>query len=116
MSKVLVVDDEVEVAKALQRLLRRAQFEVAIATDGASALDALDQFSPDLVISDYRMPAMNGAELVREILRRRPRTVCLLLSGYVGADDTACECLAKPFDGKALVASIKLRLGDGGTP
>ncbi|HEY1558225.1 MAG TPA: response regulator [Kofleriaceae bacterium] len=113
LSKILVVDDELQVAKSLQRLLRQAKFEVAIANDGASALVALDQFSPDLVISDYRMPVMNGAELVREIHRRRPLVVCMLLSGYVGADDTECDCFTKPFDGKQLVASIKQRLADG---
>jgi DNA-binding response OmpR family regulator len=64
------------------------------------------------VISDYRMPMMNGAELVREIRRRRPLVVCLLLSGYVGADETVCECFTKPFNGKELVATIQLRLAD----
>jgi adenylate cyclase len=109
--RVLVVDDEVQVAKSIQLLLRGARFEVAIACDGPSALAILDEFAPDLVISDFRMPVMNGAELVRAIRQRRPATLCLLLSGYVGIESVDCECLAKPFETRALLATIKQRLG-----
>jgi two-component system response regulator VicR len=108
--RILVVDDELQVAKALQRLLQRAGFEVAIAGDGRAALYLVDEFSPDLVISDYRMPLMNGAELVREVRQRRPVTICVLLSGYLGVDDAECDCLVKPFDGKLLIAHIRHRL------
>jgi DNA-binding response OmpR family regulator len=108
--KVLVVDDEAQVVRALQRLFRAASFEVATAADGPSALAVLDQFAPDVLISDFRMPVMNGNELVREVLRRQPATVCLLLSGSITVDEPACECLSKPLEGKVLVATVQARL------
>ena len=108
--KILVVDDEAQVVRALQRLFHMARFEVATATDGPTALALFDQFAPDVVISDFRMPTMSGNDLVREILRRRPDTLCLLLSGSIGIDEPACECLSKPLDGKVLVATVRARL------
>jgi CheY-like chemotaxis protein len=111
MFKILVVDDEIQVLKALRRVLGRT-FEVHLAIDGHSALEMLAQCQPDLVLSDYRMPLMNGAELVREIRRRSPRTPCILLSGYAGPDEPresvtgGCTVLGKPWDDRLLFASL----------
>jgi DNA-binding response OmpR family regulator len=110
MHKILVVDDEVQVGLVLRRILRRAQFEVEVATDAIAALGLVEQFRPDLVISDFRMPHMNGAELVREIGVRWPLIKCMIMSGYVGAVDPICEFVPKPFDTAILLARIRATL------
>jgi two-component system response regulator HydG len=112
--KILVVDDELQIAKTIRRTMLQANFEVAIAFDGATALTMLDDFAPDLVISDYRMPLMDGATLVREIRRRRPQTICILLSGYGAVDEISCDFIAKPFIPRMLVAAVRARLADRG--
>jgi DNA-binding response OmpR family regulator len=106
-ARILVVDDEIEVAKSLRRVLRMAGFEVEIAIDGRSALANFDAFDPDLLITDFRMPVMNGAELVAEVGRRRPSLPCLVLSGYLGVSVSGCTCVNKPFGSRELVATVR---------
>jgi two-component system response regulator VicR len=109
MLKILVVDDDAEVAKALLRVLQRANFEVEIAVDGPQALEALARSTPNFVISDFKMPGMNGAELVREVRRRHPKMPCLILTGYADLADSGSDVIkimTKPWDRKLLVAHI----------
>ena len=108
--RVLVVDDDEQIARALQRLFRLASFDVASASDGRAALSLLATFEPDVVISDSRMPLMTGSELVREVRLRRPETVCLILSGSLEIDAPGCECIAKPVEGKLLIAAVRARI------
>ncbi len=112
MARILVVDDDPLVGKALSRLLRREGFEVAIASDAAQALVMLDGFTPDLVLSDHRMPGMTGAELLALVRRRHPGVLRLLISGDAErapsvAGDPDLEFVAKPWDGPALVARLR---------
>jgi DNA-binding NtrC family response regulator len=114
MHRILIVDDEEPVGKSLQRAFRRKCFEVEFATDATAALVTIERFRPDFVISDYRMPRMNGAELVREISVRYPRIKCMIMSGYVGELDPTCEScefLSKPFNTASLVERIREILG-----
>ena len=64
---ILFVDDEESVLKALQRVFRREGYHLLTAGSGPEALDILAQDKPDVVISDFRMPEMNGTELLREV-------------------------------------------------
>ncbi|TMQ11410.1 MAG: response regulator [Deltaproteobacteria bacterium] len=66
--RVLIVDDEVEVVNCLRRLLRR-YFQIEVATSGEEALEKLDGFGPDIVISDFRMATMSGHDLLRRVQR-----------------------------------------------
>ncbi|AYH45775.1 response regulator [Azoarcus sp. DN11] len=79
--KVLCVDDEPGIVRSLQWLLQK-QFEVFTATSGAEALELVKQHDFDVVISDQRMPAMTGVEVLREVRRLSPRTMRILLTGY----------------------------------
>jgi two-component system response regulator VicR len=114
MSRILIVDDEVQVANALRRLFRRTGFEVETASSGREALDKLAAFNPDVVLSDFRMPAMNGAELLAEVKRRMPLTLRLILSGYADLDSVLasvnegeiCRFFSKPWDDATLVPTI----------
>lgn len=86
--KILCVDDERNVLKALERIFLDDDFEILTGNSGDEGLQILD-VNPDIqvVISDYRMPGMNGVEFLREVYARRPDTVRMVLSGY--ADTSA---------------------------
>ena len=79
--KILCVDDEPNIVRALQWLLQK-DFEVMTAGSGQDALELVRQHDFDVVISDQRMPAMTGVELLREVRRLSPRTMRILLTGY----------------------------------
>ncbi len=102
MAKVLIVDDDAPVARALSRLLKRSGFEVAQAGSGAEALTLLETFAADIVLSDYRMPAMNGAELLEIVRERYPAALRIIISGYAepGRIDPGlvCRVLSKPWN------------------
>lgn len=79
---VLCVDDEPNILSALRRLFRPAGYRVLVADSGAAGLAVLENESVDLVISDMRMPAMDGAQFLERVRERWPDTIRLLLTGY----------------------------------
>lgn len=79
---ILLVDDEDLILNSLRRLLRGQPYEVLLATSGAQALDIMEQQPVDLVMSDARMPNMDGATLLAHIHQRHPATLRILLTGY----------------------------------
>lgn len=82
-AKILVVDDVDTIARVYTRFLDREGYEVRVAFNGEEALDVWEQFKPDLVISDIRMPKMNGFELAHELRKRNPSQKVILMTGYV---------------------------------
>lgn len=92
MSRVLVIDDEVEVRNILTDFLGRKNYEVITAEDGPRGLDQLDAFRPDLVLLDVRMPGMDGIEVLREIKKRRPGTCVLMITAW-GDQTSANEAI-----------------------
>lgn len=120
MARILIVDDEVHVLGALRRLLRREGFSIEVALSGEEALEKLQAFEADMVISDFRMRGMNGVQLLGQIMLSAPRTVRVLLSGH--ADLRPCNCsqaeagivshfFSKPWDNERLVTEVKSLLG-----
>jgi CheY-like chemotaxis protein len=88
MTRVLFVDDEPNVLDSIRRQLRKT-VDIETATSGAAALQLLAETGPvALVISDMRMPEMNGAELLTEIRARYPDTVRMILSGQADLEST----------------------------
>lgn len=81
-SAVLLVDDEESILNSLRRLLRGQPYEVVLATSGAQALEIMATRPVDLVMSDARMPGMDGATLLAEVHRLYPATSRILLTGY----------------------------------
>ncbi len=79
---VLFVDDEINILKALQRLLRNEPWTVLTASRGSEALELLDRHPTQIVVSDQRMPEMSGVELLSAIRERHPGIVRLMLTGY----------------------------------
>ncbi len=84
--KILCVDDEQNVLNALRRLFLDDEYEVLTANSGADGLALQEREHAQIIISDYRMPAMNGVEFLREVNKKWPDTVRIVLSGYA---DTA---------------------------
>jgi HD-like signal output (HDOD) protein len=114
-SRILFVDDEPRVLQGLQRLLRplRDNWDMCFKASGAEALDELSAQPYDVIVSDMRMPGINGAELLEQVKQRHPQTIRLILSGQ-SAEETvlasvgpAHQFLAKPCDPDALIATIR---------
>jgi DNA-binding NtrC family response regulator len=86
--RVLIVDDDAEAARDLQRLLRgEPGLDVAAVTDPAAALETLAAAPYSVVLTDLRMPGMDGLELVREVQRRRLLATVIVMTGYGGVEE-----------------------------
>jgi two-component system, OmpR family, response regulator VicR len=113
--RVLIIDDEIQVARALRRLLSRSGYQVEVAHGADEGLARFEETAPAVVISDFYMPDKNGYELVREVLRRAPRTVALLLSGSLEISSDAsrlCDVLWKPWNEEVVLSLIARRLAE----
>lgn len=114
-SRILCVDDEDSVLEALQHLMFDEEWTVLVARDGKEALALLETTDVALVLSDYRMPGMNGVELLKAIRERHPQTVRMMLSGYAEAyvvveaiNEGAVErFLGKPWDDDELLRALR---------
>jgi len=113
--KILFVDDEPMILQGLQRMLRsmREEWEMTFVDGGEKALEAMAASPFDVVVTDMRMPVMNGAQLLMEVRRRHPMTVRLILSGHADSDLVA-QCLgvahqyiSKPCDPEQLKTMIQ---------
>lgn len=124
--RVLFVDDEDAVLSTLRLIMRRMgpDWEVVVATSGAQALEIMASHPADILVSDMRMPGMSGLELLHEVMRRYPRTVRIILSGYATEEavmqsaGATHQWLAKPFHPLQLqtllqrVRGVKQRMGN----
>ncbi|MAJ59648.1 MAG: hypothetical protein CBC48_06490 [bacterium TMED88] len=84
--RVLFVDDESNILKAIQRLLRAESVEVLTAQRPEEALELLEQTDVQLVVSDHRMPGMSGADLLSVVRERHPEIVRVMMTGYTHMD------------------------------
>ncbi len=90
--RILVVDDEVSARKALAALLEHEGYETAQAPDGIQALHLVETFKPDIVLTDLRMPLMDGLELIKELHVQDPDLCCIVMTAY-GTIDNALEAI-----------------------
>jgi putative nucleotidyltransferase with HDIG domain len=112
---VLFVDDEPNVLDGLRRSLRgfRREWDMRFAPGGAAALATLGEAQADVVVSDMRMPGMNGDELLAEVRRRHPQTVRIVLTGECARETMtrvtalAHRVLTKPCDPDELRSAIQ---------
>ena len=88
---ILIVDDEKNTREGLARALQR-QYDVRLAENGLRALDLLSEEPVDVMLSDIRMPGMDGMTLLQRALARSPQPVCILLTAY-GTIETAVEAM-----------------------
>ncbi|MBI3126221.1 MAG: sigma-54-dependent Fis family transcriptional regulator [Candidatus Tectomicrobia bacterium] len=89
---VMVVDDKRGSREALEKMIAKEGFRVSLAHDAETALQALEREPADVVITDLRMPGMDGIHLLKEVKRRNPRTEVILISG-VGTVESAVEAM-----------------------
>src|SRR5579875_519997 len=87
MARVLVVDDEPAVRRALERALALERHEVTLASDGEEALDVLARGQTDAVILDVLMPRLDGLEVCRRLRKAGDRTPVLMLTARDAIDD-----------------------------
>jgi response regulator RpfG family c-di-GMP phosphodiesterase len=85
---ILFVDDEPSILSSLKRLFRPKGYQIHLAEGGKAALELLEQLAVDLVISDMRMPEMDGVQFLEQVRQRWPDTVRLLLTGYADIAST----------------------------
>jgi putative nucleotidyltransferase with HDIG domain len=112
--RLLFIDDEPRVLDSLRRQLhsRRGEWEFHFATSGQAALDTLARADFDVVITDIRMPGMDGATLLEEVRSRWPGTIRIVLSGQSGSDTAARAMaaahryLSKPCDAETVKATL----------
>jgi DNA-binding response OmpR family regulator len=114
MDKVLAIEDDPSVQRALRRTFETAGFDITVASDGSSAMDVFRSTSPRVVILDLRLPGRSGQDICREIKRQSPTVPILVLSAAsdvvdkvllleLGADDY----VTKPFSPRELLARVR---------
>jgi DNA-binding NtrC family response regulator len=90
--RILIVDDEANARTALAELLRDEGYSVETAADGFKALPKLEEFGPDIVVTDLKMPGMDGLELMKKVRERDPDAVLIVMTAF-GAVDTAVKAM-----------------------
>ena len=115
-ARVLVVEDDEEIAQVLQRSLRLEGYEVKLALDGQVALDMAGAFNPDLVILDLGLPKVDGIEVARRLRAHDDVPILMLTardaveSRVEGLDSGADDYLVKPFERQELLARLRALL------
>ena len=111
--KILIVDDDENIAELVSLYLEKECFNSRICTDGLEALKEFDNFKPDLILLDLMLPGMDGYQVCREI-RNKSKVPIIMLSAkgevfdkVLGLELGADDYVMKPFDAKELVARCK---------
>jgi putative nucleotidyltransferase with HDIG domain len=116
--RLLIVDDETSILSAIKRVFRSQGYEVLTASSGKEGLALLEQEPVDLIISDMRMPEMDGAEFLGQVFIRWPGTKRILLTGYSDAEATIAAInrgkiwryIAKPWNDDDLLVTVQQAL------
>ena len=114
--RILVVDDEPQIARVLRTGLKTHGYDVRVAADGVSALETFDDWHPDLVVTDLAMPNLDGLELCRRL--RALSTLPIIVLSVRGEEKTKVEALdagaddyvTKPFGMDELLARVRAQL------
>ncbi|MBN1782107.1 response regulator [bacterium] len=119
-AKIMVVDDVDTIARVYARFLERLGYEVRIAFNGQEALDLWETYQPDLIVSDIRMPKMNGFELANTIRKKKPDQKIILMTGYADEAEVLEQqkshgypFFTKPADLQTTVSKIVQEVLDG---
>lgn len=112
-TKILIVDDDNNIAELVSLYLIKECFETKIVNDGESALEAFESYNPDLLLLDLMLPGIDGYTVCREI-RSKSQVPVIMLSAkgevfdkVLGLELGADDYIEKPFDTKELVARVK---------
>jgi len=113
-AKILLVDDEVNCLRAIKDVFDLEGMSCITANDGLKALEYFDRYDIDIVITDVKMPGMTGIDLLKEIIKRKPQTYVIMLTGYGSINDAvesiklgAYQYILKPVIMDDMLAQIK---------
>jgi DNA-binding NtrC family response regulator len=119
--RILIVDDEEPIRRAVKRSLGKEGYDFAEAPDGSAGLDEFRKGEFDLVISDRQMPGMDGLKMLREIKKLSPQAKVVIISGGISREEAerfyregALTIIEKPFDIEALKAKVREVLNGNG--
>jgi DNA-binding response OmpR family regulator len=114
MEKILIIEDDRAVQRALNRLFESEGYGVDIKADGKSALEAFRAAAPAAIVLDLRLPVMSGKDVCREIKRENPELPIIVLSAVTDVTDKvlllelgADDYVTKPFSPKELLARVR---------
>lgn len=114
MANVLVIDDDIDICALLKRFLKRNNFEVQVAHSGKKGLDAQKNNSFDVVLCDYRLPDMDGLEMIPALKRNNPDSEIIVITGYSDVRLAvkvmkmgAFEYVTKPIHHEEILANVK---------
>jgi DNA-binding response OmpR family regulator len=117
MERILVVEDDHAVQRALKRLFETEGFEIEISSDGKSALEAFRRTTPSAIVLDLRLPQMSGRDVCREIKQQSPGVPIIVLSAASDVSDKvlllelgADDYVTKPFSPRELLARVRAAL------
>ncbi len=117
MAKILVVDDEPDMIWAISNVLLSENHSVVSVNSGEEALAKVKDNSIDLVLLDFRLPGMDGIQILEQIKRLRPELPVIMVTGYGGVEEAvqsiklgAAHYLSKPFDNDQLVEAVSKAL------
>lgn len=111
--KILIVDDDENIAELIQIYLTKECYDTAIVADGEAALKIINQYQPDLILLDIMLPGIDGYEVLREIRKSSNISVIMLsakgetFDKVLGLELGADDYIMKPFDSKEMVARVK---------
>ncbi len=119
MQRILFIDDEINILNALKRLLHHESFEIETTTSPEEALKMISQQDYAVVVSDQRMPGMEGTQLLAEVRRLSPDTVRILLTGYADTqaaisainEGAVYRFLTKPWDDEDMRLTLRQAVG-----
>ena len=113
MTKILVVEDEKSLSEPLAYLLRREGYEVTVVDNGLSAVQAVENSPPDLMLLDLMLPGLSGTEVCREVRSRSGLPIIMLTAKdsevdiVVGLELGADDYVTKPYSSRELLARIR---------
>ncbi|PNH20235.1 DNA-binding response regulator [Lachnospiraceae bacterium] len=111
--KILIVDDDENIAELISLYLMKECYETRIVTDGEAALRVFPEFLPNLILLDLMLPGIDGYQVCREIRTKSPVPIIMLsakgevFDKVLGLELGADDYMVKPFDSKELVARVK---------
>ena len=111
--KILIVDDDNNIAELISLYLIKECFETMIVNDGESALEAVETFKPNLMLLDLMLPGIDGYQVCREVRAKSSLPIIMLsakgeiFDKVLGLEMGADDYMEKPFDSKELVARVK---------
>ncbi len=119
-TNVLIVDDEKTVCNSCKKILTQAGYRVEVASSGQEAIDKIKGNGFDVVITDWKMPKMDGLEVTRRVKQEKPEMTVIVITGYPSVENTveairsgASDFVTKPFTPEELSDAMLRALSKG---